>query len=47
MWKTNYEHVKTRKVKVRSNNNSWMAGSIRKETNNRYKLLQKAKPTET
>lgn len=39
------EHVKTRKVKVRSNNQPWMTGEIRKIINNRYKLLKKARTT--
>ena len=39
------EHVKTRKVKVRSNNQPWMTGEVRKSINNRYKLLKKARST--
>ena len=39
------DHVKTRKVKVRTNNNKWMNGEIRKTLNNRYKLLNRAKVT--
>ena len=39
------EHVKTRKVKVRKNNQPWMTGEVRKAINNRYKLLIKARST--
>ena len=39
------EHVKTRKVKVRSNNQPWITGEVRKSINNRYKLLKKARST--
>ena len=39
------QHVKTRKVKVRSNNLPWMTGEIRKALNDRYKLLLKARKT--
>jgi len=39
------DHVKTRKVKVRSNNQPWMTGEIRKSINSRYKLLKKARNT--
>lgn len=39
------DHVKSRKVKIKSKNNEWMTGEIRKMLNNRYKLLQKAKLT--
>ena len=52
LWCWNYllkdvisDHVKTRKVKVRSNNQPWMNGDIRKAINNRYKLLKKARQT--
>ena len=37
--------VKTRKVKVKSNNQQWMNGEVRKVINNRYKLLLKARET--
>ena len=37
------DHVKTRKVKVRTNNSKWMNGEIRKTLNNCYKLLNRAK----
>ena len=37
------DHIKTRKVKVRTNNQPWMTGDIRKMLNKRYKLFQKAK----
>lgn len=40
-----YEHIKTRKVKVRSNNQPWITGEIRKALNERYRLLQKARLT--
>ena len=39
------DHVKTRKVKVRGNNQPWMSGEIRKAINKRYKLLIKARKT--
>ena len=39
------DHVKTRKVKVKSNNQPWMNGEVRKVINNRYKLLLKARET--
>ena len=38
-------HVKERKVKVRSDNQPWMTGDIRKHMNERYKLFNKAKGT--
>ncbi len=38
-------HVTTRKVKVRSDNQPWMNGEVRKAINNRYKLLIKARST--
>ena len=37
------QHVHPRKVKVRSHNQPWMNGEIRKQLNNRYKLFNKAK----
>ena len=39
------DHVVTRKVKVRSNNQPWMTGEVRKMINNRDKLLLKARST--
>ena len=36
------DHLKTRKVKVRTNGLKWMNGSIRKEMNKRYALLRRA-----
>ena len=39
------DHVKTRKVKVRGNNQPWMTGDLRKMINNRYKLLMKGRGT--
>ena len=39
------DHVVTRKVKVRSNNQPWMTDGVRKMINNRYKLLLKARST--
>jgi len=39
------EHIKTRKVKVRTNNQPWINGEIRKALNERYKLLQRARLT--
>lgn len=39
------EHVQTRKVKVRSKNEPWMTGKIRKLLNNRYKLFKNANGT--
>ena len=38
-------HIKTRKVKVRRENQPWMNGAIRKSLNERYKLFTKAKTT--
>ena len=40
------EHVKTRKVKVRSNSLPWMNSILRKMMNKRYKLLIAAQKTE-
>ena len=37
------DHVKTRKVKVKTKNQPWMTGDIRKMLNKRYRLFQKAK----
>ena len=37
------DHIKTRKIKVKSNNQPWMTGDMRKVLNKRYKLFQKAK----
>ena len=39
------EHVKTRKVKVRSNNKPWMTRDVRKVINERYRILKKARNT--
>ena len=36
-------YIKPRKVKVRSENQPWMTGSIRKEINKRFRLFNKAK----
>ena len=36
------DHLKTRKVKVRTNGLKWMNSSIRKEMNRRYALFKKA-----
>ena len=36
------DHLKTRKVKVRTNGLRWMNNSIRKEMNRRYVLLKKS-----
>ena len=36
------DHLKTRKVKVRTNGQKWMNSTIRKEMNRRYALLKKA-----
>ena len=36
-------HVKARKVKVRSENQPWMTGTLRKSINNRFKLFNTAK----
>ena len=37
------DNVKTRKVKVKTKNQPWMTGDIRKMSNKRYRLFQKAK----
>lgn len=39
------KHVTVRKVKVRQNSKPWINGEIRKELNNRHKLLLKARKT--
>ena len=39
-------HLKTRKIKVRSNNQPWITGEIRHALNERYNLLKKARKTE-
>ena len=36
-------HAKARKVKVRSENQPWMTGTLRKSINNRFKLFNTAK----
>ena len=36
-------HLKTRKIKVRSNNQPWITGEIRHALNERYNLLKKAR----
>lgn len=38
-------HVKERKVKLRANSHPWMNSAIRKQLNNRYKLLKLAQKT--
>jgi len=38
-------HVKERKVKVRTESNPWMTSEIRKQMNHRYKLLVSAQKT--
>ena len=40
---TLFEHVKPRKVKVCSDNQPWMTGTLRKSLNNRFKLFKKVK----
>ena len=49
-WETMYksivnEHIKERRVKIRSKSSPWMNGSIRKELNRKYKLLKTAQNT--
>ena len=38
-------HIKTRKIKVRSNNQPWITGEIPHALNERYNLLKKARDT--